>query len=393
MERKLYPPKTDCSRPPSPINVYVDLSGLNSHATVGQGFQTVRELRSAYLQGLLSELRLHSFRPQWSCRTVKAIFLNCTELRDIPVGTLRALVYSIISSFRVDPALEIGIKLSASREAYNKVELLARAGFNRLLIDRSSASVQSGQAPFSPRAVAVNYDQLLSKACQVGFKSVESNCVISNEPELRESFREDLAAIARALPEIVRVLAARGLNSTSTEVEQYLRAADDFLGVLGYVRHSQTDYALDGFKPKYDLLNSPSEDFLGLGLGAFSRFRDSDGGHFISLNVSAVNHYLSKLAERVLPCWSRSYLLTDLVSEYVSCNLRSKSGLNLDKFKERFGFRLEQYLPGLIPALADSDYVQMVGKSVRLSLKGALVAENVVRSFMIENEELERAVG
>lgn len=142
----------------------------------------------------------------------------------------------------------------------------------------------------------------------------------------------------------------------------------NFLSETGYERYEISNFAKSGFESRHNKKYWNLDEYLAFGIGA-SAFMEGERRK----NFSNLKYYYEALDRKELPYRVEYVLdLSDKMSEYSFLNIRTKDGISLEKFNERFNreffdvFNLEKhYDSGLIKI--EKGHVVLTEKGMDLS--------------------------
>lgn len=121
------------------------------------------------------------------------------------------------------------------------------------------------------------------------------------------------------------------LSSEDDERKSY-HDLSKYLAELGYERYEISNFAKPGFESKHNKKYWNLEEYLAFGIGA-AAFIESERRK----NFSNLKYYYEALDRNALPYRVEYVLdLNDKMSEYSFLNIRTKDGISLEKFKEKF---------------------------------------------------------
>lgn len=157
------------------------------------------------------------------------------------------------------------------------------------------------------------------------------------------------------------------LPSEENERKSY-HDLSNFLKELGYERYEISNFAKSGFESRHNKKYWNLDEYLAFGIGA-SAFIEGERRK----NFSNLKYYYEALDRKELPYRVEYVLdLSDKMSEYSFLNIRTKDGISLEKFNERFNreffdvFNLEKhYDSGLIKI--EKGHVVLTEKGMDLS--------------------------
>ncbi len=142
----------------------------------------------------------------------------------------------------------------------------------------------------------------------------------------------------------------------------------NFLSEIGYERYEISNFAKSGFESRHNKKYWSLDEYLAFGIGA-SAFIEGERRK----NFSNLKYYYEALDRKELPYRVEYVLdLSDKMSEYSFLNIRTKDGISLEKFNERFNreffdvFNLEKHCDsGLIKI--EKGHVVLTEKGMDLS--------------------------
>lgn len=106
----------------------------------------------------------------------------------------------------------------------------------------------------------------------------------------------------------------------------------NFLSEIGYERYEISNFAKSGFESRHNKKYWNLDEYLAFGIGA-SAFIEGERRK----NFSNLKYYYEALDRKELPYRVEYVLdLSDKMSEYSFLNIRTKDGISLEKFNERF---------------------------------------------------------
>lgn len=142
----------------------------------------------------------------------------------------------------------------------------------------------------------------------------------------------------------------------------------NFLSEIGYERYEISNFAKSGFESRHNKKYWNLDEYLAFGIGA-SAFIEGERRK----NFSNLKYYYEALDRKELPYRVEYVLdLSDKMSEYSFLNIRTKDGISLEKFNERFNreffdvFNIEKHCDsGLIKI--EKGHVVLTEKGMDLS--------------------------
>lgn len=151
----------------------------------------------------------------------------------------------------------------------------------------------------------------------------------------------------------------------------------EFLPKHGYMGYELSNYAKKGYASKHNKAYWLQDDYLGLGLGATSFIE----GAFI-VRPNSMADYYQALNKGELPGEPEILSRADLISQFIFMGLRLHTGIELNRFKERFGEDLTILYPEAIAKACQNGLAELTNTHFRLSERGKFLANEVMIDFL-----------
>ena len=235
------------------------------------------------------------------------------------------------------------------------------------------------------------------EACiAAGFHTVSVDIMFGLPGQSRESLQETLTDVAALQPQHVSCYQLtvhegttfgrwreRGKLHEMGEDDQAARFAQvhDQLAVAGLVAYEVSNYAAD---PVHQSAHNQKywrhTPYLGLGPSAHSFDGESRWW-----NVRPLDEYATRISRGETPIADREQLsAADTALETVMLRIRTKEGIDLDAFEQRFGYRLESDNANLIARLKLDGYLlQDNPKRLQPTRTGLAVADGIAAQLAI----------
>ena len=151
--------------------------------------------------------------------------------------------------------------------------------------------------------------------------------------------------------------------------------ATDILRKAGFDHYEISNYARKGYSCRHNLKYWHSDEYIGVGLAAYSYF---DGVRFG--NTDVVKDYLDgeyaryDSAER-LDADSRAY-------EYVMLSLRLSEGFSLSEYKEKFEIDFKEGREEFLESICNQGLAVLKDDRLYLTEKGFYVSNNILTELL-----------
>lgn len=346
--------------------------------------------REAYLLALAREIR-RAGQDAEGCRAVSVFFGGGTPTV-LTGGQLSRLLSEIKKSFRLAGDCEITLEANPGTLDPEKLRLCREAGFNRISIGCQSADNrelrrlgrihtweeflegfrQAREAGFSninvdlmsgiPGQTLVSWETSLRKTAELGPEHISAYSLILEEGTPFYKNREKL-----------------DLPDEDTERRMYERTGE-ILEEYGCRQYEISNYAREGYRCRHNLGYWTGREYLGLGLGASSLWRDTR-----FRNTDSMEEYLKDSGN--LPKIRREeekLSVSDRQSEYMILGLRLTEGISLAGFRETFGTDVRKVWPGVLEKYKGYGLLEEAAGRLKFTGEGISLSNVVLAEFLPE---------
>mgnify|MGYP001851761469 FL=1 len=346
--------------------------------------------REAYLLALAREIR-RAGQDAEGCRAVSVFFGGGTPTV-LTGGQLSRLLSEIKKSFRLAGDCEITLEANPGTLDPEKLRLCREAGFNRISIGCQSADNrelrrlgrihtweeflegfrQAREAGFSninvdlmsgiPGQTLVSWETSLRKTAELGPEHISAYSLILEEGTPFYKNREKL-----------------DLPDEDTERRMYERTGE-ILEEYGCRQYEISNYAREGYRCRHNLGYWTGREYLGLGLGASSLWRDTR-----FRNTDSMEEYLKDSGN--LPKIRREeekLSASDRQSEYMILGLRLTEGISLAGFRETFGTDVRKVWPGVLEKYEGYGLLEEAAGRLKFTGEGISLSNVVLAEFLPE---------
>ena len=307
-------------------------------------------------------------------------------------GQLSRLLSEIKKSFRLAGDCEITLEANPGTLDPEKLRLCREAGFNRISIGCQSADNrelrrlgrihtweeflegfrQAREAGFSninvdlmsgiPGQTLVSWETSLRKTAELGPEHISAYSLILEEGTPFYKNREKL-----------------DLPDEDTERRMYERTGE-ILEEYGCRQYEISNYAREGYRCRHNLGYWTGREYLGLGLGASSLWRDTR-----FRNTDSMEEYLKDSGN--LPKIRREeekLSASDRQSEYMILGLRLTEGISLAGFRETFGTDVRKVWPGVLEKYEGYGLLEEAAGRLKFTGEGISLSNVVLAEFLPE---------
>ena len=346
--------------------------------------------REAYLLALAREIR-RAGQDAEGCRAVSVFFGGGTPTV-LTGGQLSRLLSEIKKSFRLAGDCEITLEANPGTLDPEKLRLCREAGFNRISIGCQSADNRELR-----RLGRIHtWEEFLEgfrQARESGFYNINvdlmsgipGQTLVSWETSLRKTAElgpEHISAYSLILEEGTPFYKNReklDLPDEDTERRMYERTGE-ILEEYGCRQYEISNYAREGYRCRHNLGYWTGREYLGLGLGASSLWRDTR-----FRNTDSMEEYLKDSGN--LPKIRREeekLSASDRQSEYMILGLRLTEGISLAGFRETFGTDVRKVWPGVLEKYEGYGLLEEAAGRLKFTGEGISLSNVVLAEFLPE---------
>jgi oxygen-independent coproporphyrinogen-3 oxidase len=337
-----------------------------------------------YLEALHAEL---GRSPLASAQT---IYLGGGTPNAYDAHTIAALVRRLRAHFSCDGEISIEVNPELVREG--DLAIYREAGITRLSIGVQSFEpdeIRTLGRRHTARLVAETVEQ----ARAAGLRSVSLDLIFAIPGQTPQSWR---ASLERAIALGADHVSAYGLTveegtpfarwqaddpaaflDDAREAELYAIAIER-LEAAGYEQYEISNFARPGHRCQHNENYWANGEYLGLGVGAAS-YRDGAR----SVHTRDLRAYVdAALAGEPIPSEIERLEGKVKVGEAIMLALRTAQGVRVAEFKERYGIDVLDSYPREIERLTVAGLIERAGDSMRLTVRGRFVANDVCGAFL-----------
>ena len=349
---------------------FCSFSGLSEHD------------RKAYIDELCKEiLSYEDKRPE-----IDTIFFGGGTPTLLSVDDMAKIVDAIKRAFLISDDVEFTMESNPGTTCLDNLKGYIECGVNRFSIGLQSIhenELKKLGRIHSYNDFLITYNDLRS----LGIGNINVDLMYGIPEQTIESFDSTLQAVTALGPEHLSVYGlileegtpfyesaeCLGLPTEDKECDMYYHATE-FLRSKGYSHYEISNYSRDGKSSRHNLKYWHSNEFIGVGLSAYSYFENKRYG-----NTKSYRDYLSGTGRgeycEVIDQKEEMY-------EYAMLRLRLGEGISLSEYSDLFlvDFRLGR--EAIIEQLAESEYLICENDRIALTEKGFYVSNYIINELL-----------
>ena len=358
-------------------------------------YQNLQDYYETYVYALVQEMDLWvSEHPESKERSIDTIYFGGGTPTELSIQQLQMIIDKIKSIFTIDENCHMTIESNPGEVDLQYLTKLVKLGFNRI-----SFGVQT----FDDKALTMLHrshngekaKQAVYEAKEAGFTDINIDLIYGLPRQTLEDIQHNLN-IVKDLP--INHISTYGLQ---VEVGTYLyhlvqknlisipsESIDESmydtmmegLKELGFERYEISNFAKGNSYSRHNLKYWHYVDYLGFGAGAHSFY---DG--IRRSNNRNVMPYIQSVDRYTMPTTDTETITVERAQEdFCFLALRTKWGLDEQKFEDRFGVSVHNLFGNILEDLVTKGLLEYQNGSYHLSSEGAKHGNYVFSQFIRE---------
>lgn len=358
-------------------------------------YQNLQDYYETYVYALVQEMDLWvSEHPESKSKPIDTIYFGGGTPTELSIQQLQMIIDKIKSTFTITDDCHMTIESNPGEVDLQYLTKLVKLGFNRI-----SFGVQT----FDDKALTMLHrshngekaKQAVYDAKEAGFTDINIDLIYGLPRQTLEDIQHNLNVL-KDLP--INHISTYGLqvevgtylyhlvqkNLISIPSESIDEAMYDTmmegLKELGFERYEISNFAKDSSYSRHNLKYWHYVDYLGFGAGAHSFY---DG--IRRSNNRNVMPYIQAVDRYTMPTIDTETITKERAQEdFCFLALRTKWGLDEQKFKERFGVSVHNLFGTVLEDLVNKDLLEYQNGSYHLTSEGAKHGNYVFSQFIRE---------
>ena len=358
-------------------------------------YQNLQDYYETYVYALVQEMDLWvSEHPESKAKPIDTIYFGGGTPTELSIQQLQMIIDKIKSTFTIDENCHMTIESNPGEVDLQYLTKLVKLGFNRISFGVQTfddkALTMLHRSHDGEKAIQAVYD-----AKEAGFTDINIDLIYGLPRQTLEDIQHNLN-IVKDLP--INHISTYGLQ---VEVGTYLyhlvqknlisipsESIDESmydtmmagLKELGFERYEISNFAKDNSYSRHNLKYWHYIDYLGFGAGAHSFY---DG--IRRSNNRNVMPYIQSVDRYTMPTIDTETITVERAQEdFCFLALRTKWGLDEQKFEDRFGVSVHNLFGNILEELVTKGLLEYQNGSYHLSSEGAKHGNYVFSQFIRE---------
>src|SRR5436309_1138417 len=302
---------------------------------------------------------------------------------------------AVAHTFGIAGSAEVTLEANPGTVTRERLAGYRAAGVNRLSLGAQSFYAEHLRTLGRDHGAA-DVRAAAAAARATGFANLSLDLIFAVPGETLAEWEDDLEAALALGPEHVSAYtltyepgtpfhawrASGRLRAVEEDGEAAMaEAALGRLAAADYARYEVSSFARPGFASRHNTSYWDGSDYLGLGAGAHSFSAEPAPGRRWA-NERLPERYVSAVREGGTAVATEERLgAAQARGEFCFTGLRQTVGIDLERFRRRFGIELDAAFPHLERLVADG-LVEASGQRLRLTARGFRFADSVAASFV-----------
>lgn len=354
----------------------------------------------AYVKALIAQIK--TFRIHRKSYLVDTIYIGGGTPSLLTGGQMLRVIEAVRKTFKVSPDAEITMEANPGTLDTEKLAGYHEAGINRLSMGLQSAD--NGELAMLSRIhTKEQFESSFLLARLEGFDNINVDLMYALPNQNQKTLFKTLDYVMAMEPEHISFYGLtiepatpfgqdpdilKKIPDDDEQADLYLAAADK-LEHGGFLQYEISNFAKPGFECRHNLNFWTGEEYLGFGPAAHSIFK---GTHF-SYAKEFLRFIDAPTDRELLLEENEAFTEDDLAKQFVMLGFRLKNGVDVKKYNQRFIKNFdEEYFEKLKPFLqkppmGGEPYMLKTPNGYRLSRKGMLMSNEILREILAEDDE------
>lgn len=345
-----------------------------------------------YFKALTNELI--SYSDVCSSKTIKTIFIGGGTPSIVEPIYYEYLLNTIENHFKLDKNIEISIESNPGTLTFEKLSGYRKVGINRLSIGLQACQPELLEL-LGRIHTAEEFCIAIKMAREAGFKNINADLIFGIQGQTMQNWVESIEYVISNGVQHISCYSLKIEEGTKFgdmyergELEYFddvldremYHGAIELLKKKGFLHYEISNFSVENYECKHNLVYWKCGEYLGIGAGAHSYFNNIRYGNVYSpldyIELIQSSKFNDLRLEKVL------INKNEQMKEFMLLGLRLTKGVNIEEFKARFGCNLEDIFKDEIATLLDKKLIVCTDNWIKLSKIGLDYANQVFMEFV-----------
>ena len=351
-------------------------------------FAGKERFREDYVEALIKEIE-----DKCSNYLIKTIFIGGGTPSYLEEKELEKLLIAV-SKLNLSDKLEYSIECNPGTVNEEKLKIMKKYGINRI-----SFGLQSCNNQLLKKIGRIHtFKEFLENynlARKIGFNNINIDLMYGLPNLTIQDWKDTLEKISELRPEHIsaysliieegtafyKLYEKDKLELPSEDDERVMdKLTKDILKSNGYHQYEISNFALPGKECEHNKVYWSLEEYIGVGSASSSYI---DGYRLV--NISNINDYIEKINNNISVVIDKyENTIEDEMEEFVFMGLRMVSGIDLLKFKKKFGVDINSIYKEVIEKNIKDGLLVVEENKMFLTAKGMELSNSVMSDFILD---------
>ncbi len=350
------------------------------------------EIQEEYINKLIEEIEDN--RELLENNKITTIYIGGGTPSSIKAEFIKKILKKICEIAKIENKedIEITIEVNPGTVKKNNLQIYKDCGVNRLSIGLQSANDRL----LSEIGRIHNYDQFLNTyklAKEEGFSNINVDLMLGLPNQSISDLKESLEKVINLSPKPKHISVYSLIVEEGTQIEKKINNGElelpeeenernqykytkNYLELNGYKHYEISNFAREGYESKHNINCWEQKQYVGFGIAAHSYI---NGCRYS--NTCDIEEYLNKKSKDTKIVHEKQ-TIEDMKKEYMLLGLRKIEGINISKFKEKFGENPIYLFRKELQKLVEEELLIVDLDNIRLTNKGLDFANLVWEEFV-----------
>ena len=351
-------------------------------------FAGKESLREDYIRALIKEIE-----EKCSNYLIKTIFIGGGTPSYLEENNLEKLLIAV-SKLNLSDKLEYSMECNPGTVNEEKLSIMKKYGVNRI-----SFGLQSCNNNLLKKIGRIHtFEEFLENyklARKLGFNNINVDLMYGLPNLTIQDWKNTLEKICELKPEHIsaysliieegtafyKLYEKDKLELPSEDDERVMdKITKDILKANGYHQYEISNFSLDGKECEHNKVYWSLDEYIGVG-SASSSYID---GYRLA-NTSDINNYIEKVNSNISVVIDKhKNSIEDEIEEFIFMGLRMVSGIDLLKFKKKFGIDINSIYKEVIEKNIKYGLIVVKKNKMFLTTKGLELSNGVMSDFILD---------
>ena len=354
---------------------------------------TMEQRKDEYIEALCRELEMR--RDYTGEPSVATVYFGGGTPSQLEERHFHRVFETIGNNYRLHPDAEITLEANPDDLTPDYVAMLRRLPFNRISIGIQTFNDETLRL-LHRRHTASQAVEAVRRCQEAGFGNISIDLMYGLPGESRDSWANDLQqAIGLQVQHIsaYHLIYEEGTELWELRRRHRVEEVDEdssltFFSMLidrlrdaGFEHYEISNYALPGFRSRHNSNYWNKTPYIGFGASAHSYLSGRR-----SYNPGNIKLYVAAINDGVTVSEIEEESIAEQYDEEVMLRLRTKDGIDAGRLRSTYGEEYYAYFLNAVRGFVDSGLVERHGDVYRLSRKGVMLSDMVIRELMYDYE-------